>query len=248
MVIKRIVTIAALSILSSLSYAKTVDFNLYGGLSFANLSNNSTLRINEDVTNRYRANSRTRTDPLFGIGIGHTFEKIFQKPWDISLGLSSYYLDLENVTGVEYPFVNAGMFDTLNYKFRVQSASLLVEPRLIYSRCDWQPYFIGGIGVAWNILNDYSERASNAALSAAPGPFFGSNTQAAFAYEVGAGVQHQFFHDQKTGIDYSASLDYRYMNFGKGQLQNFEGMTASNHLGVSTIDTQAVVLSLKVSV
>ncbi|MDR3476422.1 MAG: hypothetical protein P4M14_00140 [Gammaproteobacteria bacterium] len=247
MKITQTVIASLLSVFSFSCYANKVDFNLSGGAAFANLSNNSSVQINDVVNNYYQSHSHHTVAPFYGLGLGHTFENIDHRPLNLSLGVSAYYTDLGSVRGTELPFVNGGNFDTLNYHFNVQSTSLLLEPRLIYTYYAWQPYLLAGVGSAWNRLANYSEAPSDPASSASPAPFYKSHVRSAFAYEVGIGIQHAIFHDEKNKIDYLLSLDYRYMNFGKGRLTNFSGMTSNGHLGVSNINMQALVFSLKTS-
>lgn len=245
--ITRIVIATALSALSVSCYANKVDLSIMGGGTLSNSSNRSTVQINNVVTNYYKPSSNNTIGSLAGIGVGHTFENIFNRPFNFSIGLSAYYADLDKVRGTEYPFANGGNFDTLDYQFNVKSSSVMLEPRFIYSHCAWQPYLLAGVGIAWNRLDNYQEQPSNPALSAAPAPFYKSNTRSSFAYEAGIGVQHSLFHDQKHNVDYLASLDYRYMNFGAGRLVNFPGMTSNDYLGVPNINLQALMLSLKAS-
>lgn len=246
--ITRIVVVTALSLLSFSSYASKVDFNLYGGTAFAKLANNRLVQINDDVENYYQPSAHYKADLMFGAGIGHTFENIFQKSLNLSAGLSAYYIDLSKVKGVESPFINSGSYDQLNYQFGVISSAIMFEPRLIFTKSEWQPYLLLGIGVAWNHLHTYQEEPTNPNSSAAPAEFYGSHSQSAFAYEAGLGIQHAIYHDDKHKINYFAALDYRYMNLGEGRLSNFTAMTSNDHLVVTNIGVQAIVLTLGASV
>jgi len=220
------------------------------GGAFSNLSNDETLRINSFVVNRYATNTNSQIEPLTGLGIGYVFNDIYEidnRPFDLNLNLSAYYLNFDKVKGTEYPFVNAGSFDTLNYQFSADSTFIMIEPRLLYTINCWQPYLLLGIGVSSNRLDSYNEEPTNSAGGAAPVPImFGGHTMNAFAYEAGFGVQRQIFADQTNKLYYFLSLDYRYINLGEGQLANFPAKTSGSHLTVSQLDTQSIMLSLRV--
>ena len=95
----------------------------------------------------------------------------------------------------------------------------------------------------------YSETPTDPASSAAPVPQgFSDNTSTSFAYEVGIGLQRQFFNSNRYNIKYLASLDYRYMNFGTGQLGSFPSQTSGERLQISPLELQAVVFTLKASI
>ena len=226
-----------------------VDVFLSVGAAFSNLSNDPSVQINNVVTNTYDTNTSTTTKPLYGVGVSHTFDEVFNRPVNFALGLAGYYTGFNKIGGIEHPFSNVGSFDTLNYQFKADTYSLMVEPRLIYSKYRWQPFVLGGIGGAWNRLYGYSETPTDPASSAAPVPQgFSDNTSTSFAYEVGIGLQRQFFNSNRYNIKYLASLDYRYMNFGTGQLGSFPSQTSGERLQISPLELQAVVFTLKASI
>ena len=118
----------------------------------------------------------------WGLGIGHSFENVWSTPYRVSLGLAGYSMNVGGVNGTEFPLINDGVFDTVDYGYRVSSAALLLESRLYYTCYDWQPFALIGIGGAWNHFSDYNETPTNPALSAAPAPQqFKSHTESDFA-------------------------------------------------------------------
>jgi hypothetical protein len=241
--------------------AGNIDIILSGGAAFSRLSNNQKVTVDElianrysvsnslppdsiPITNQYDTHQSWQTGPLAGIGIGHTLEQIFNQPLSLSLNLIAYYVDLGQVKGLEYPFY-AGNPDTLNYRFNAESYALMFTPRLILTAYSWQPFIFAGIGVAQNRLFDFSETATNPAANIGTIPTrFGNQNVYAFAYQMGIGIQHQIYHDTKRKIQYIASVDYRYMNFGKGQLNTAPTQTTDHHLKVTDLSAQAAVLSL----
>lgn len=152
-------------------WASKADVYASGGATFSNLTNVTAVQINNNVTNNYHANTSVSTQPLLGLGIGHTFNNIFNRSLDLSLSLAGYYANFSNIQGTEYPFANVGNFDTLSYQFKAYSLSLMIEPRLIYTQYIWQPFLLAGIGSAWNRLYSYNETSSNSSSSAASVPY-----------------------------------------------------------------------------
>lgn len=230
------------------AHADMMGVYLSMGPGFSRLSNNSQVNIDNNITNAYSTNKRNRTMLVSGVGIDHTFEKILQAPFNLSLGLAGYYRNFGKVNGVESPFINGGNFATLNYHFNANSTALLVESRLAYTHYAVQPYFLFGLGISWNQLHSYNEEPSVNNSGAAPAnELYGAKTIPAFAYEVGLGLQRHLFDNQKNTAHFYAALDYRFMAFGKGELAQTSLMTTNNHLEIAHLNTQAVMASLKVS-
>jgi hypothetical protein len=246
--LKRIILLATFLLTPLSSYGNTLDLYVIGGPAFSRLSNNSTVQLNDFLVNDYFTRTKFRTEPLLGFGVGRTFTPLAQ-PLSVTLGLSAYYTNYGTISGSENPFANDGIYDALNYKFRAQSYSLMVESRLIYTGYDWQPFAFVGIGCAWNRLYGYSETpATNPLTAATAQDTFSHNTNSAFAYEAGVGVQRHLYTDIATNIQYFASLDYRYMNFGKGELGTTATQTSNQTLNISNLNTQALVLTLKATI
>lgn len=229
------------------SHAHQLTAFIAGGPNFSTLKNEKLVQINNFVTNSYQSTVKTDWEGFIGGGLEHSFEK---KWWhsNISLGIAGYGFNLGQVQGIEYPFINAGIFDTLNYSFKVKSFALLVESRLAYQQYAWQPFIIVGIGPAWNKAQNYQEAPTNPSLSAAPvSPVFRNNTKQAFAYELGLGIQHQLWEDKINHCRYLASLGYRYFNLGESKLGTFPAQTSPARLQINNLYTQGIVFSLSAS-
>jgi hypothetical protein len=221
--------------------------HIMGGMDFTNLSNNGSVAINEIVVNNYNTQRRTTIEPIFGIGMEHIFTENYYSPVRWGVGISGYYAKLGEIKGTEYPFANDGNYSPLQYHFNISTDAIMIEPRLIYSDTDWQPYILAGIGWAWNNLYDYNEYAS-CTEGAAPVPeMFANRTANTLAYEFGVGIQHQIYYDDVNDIHYFFSGDYRYFNFGKGQLGHFPAETTGNDLQIQNLITQALLFSIQMS-
>jgi len=234
--------------ITSLCQAGKVDLSLTGGAAFSRPSNNTTLQLNQFVTSLYVNDEKNQAGFFAGIGIGHTFEQIYHKPLNLSLNLMLYDVSFGHVTGTEQPFVSGGDFDTLEYKFRVRSYPLMIMPRLIFTSFSWQPFIFGGLGVSWNRAYDYQEKPTDSSLGAAPATVpFNDKTIAAFAYQVGLGIQHQIYQNIKQHITLDVAMDYHYMNLGTGQLGTIPAETTDDHLKVPRLSAQALAISLNAS-
>lgn len=232
----------------ALSYASTIDLYLSGGAAFSNLTTNKNIQINNFVTNTYDTESNNTTSFLGGVGVGHSFENIYQKPFSLSLGVMAYYLNFGKFEGIEYPFSNAGQFDTLRYQFEAESFVTMIESHLAYTKYALEPFILLGIGASWNHLYNYSNTPTDPNGSAVSSPDVNSSTKTSFAYEAGLGVQYMLSKNQKNHAQWLVSLDYRYLNSGKGELGSFPSQTVDDSLSINDLDTQAVVLTLKVTV
>lgn len=250
MIKKGILLASALLFITPLCKANSIEFDISGGVHFPELTNDSTVNINDDLINSYITHAHHHNEPVFGVGASYVFDFLCPAPLSLGLGVKGYYAQFGTVEGIQHPFINvAPDFDTLNYSFKSENYSVMFEPRLIYSASRWQPYILGGVGIAWNRLYGYDESPTDTTLSAAPVPeTFSNHTSSALAYEVGLGVQSVIFNSFNCKTSYILALDYRYMNFGKGQLGSFPAQTSDDRLTVHRLDTQAVMLTFKVSI
>ena len=222
-----------------------LNLSLYGGAAFTRNINEPAVHVTEIEVNQYQAHLRTIWNPIWGAGINYPFDNVFGQPFNISIGLSGYWINPGRVEGIEYPFANIGKFQRLNYQFQTQSKALFAESRFAYNWIDWQPYALVGLGCSWNILNDFTQAPIKSPLDPAPVLLhFNNHTNAAFAYELGLGVQRELYFDVAHGISYIASLDYRYFNLGKGELGLAPEQTTNSRLYINNMSTQGMLVTL----
>jgi opacity protein-like surface antigen len=245
--VKKLLVFAVLTLISFTCYANKLDIYLMGGPSFSKISNNRYVQINQYEINQYNTSSTSHTQPLFGLGIAHSFDN-FTIPFRLSLGVSAYYTSFGTTNGTEYPFANDGIFDSLNYQFDSKSITAMLETHLTYASYSWQPYGILGVGVAWNHLSGYSETPTVPTESAASSLYpFNNHTKTSFAYELGLGVEKEIYKDNDHHIQYFLSLEYRYMNLGKGELGTQSLPHSNDGLQVSNLQKQLILFALKAS-
>jgi opacity protein-like surface antigen len=221
-----------------------VDGYLSAGGTMPRLVNQSNVQVFDDMVNRYITQRQTVTRGTWGGGVALRAAVPQTTQWDISLGLAGYALDFGGIKGTKYPAVNVGDFDPLNYRFKARSAVGLVEGRLIYTAHSWQPYLIAGLGGANNTLDHYHEMTLGTAV---PGQLFTHAHHHAAALEAGGGIKRTLFTDT-SGKSVSIALDYRYFNTGSGHLGAFDEQTTHDRLRIHHLETDALLLTLNLSV
>ncbi|MFT4058836.1 MAG: hypothetical protein QM652_04725 [Legionella sp.] len=224
-----------------------VSFFVSGGPNFSTLKNKRLVEINEFLTNAYQTNTQTNWQGFWAIGANHTFENPWFSFYQLSLGVSGYFFQLGQVKGTEFPFINEGLFDTLNYNFHAKSSSLMVEAKAIYSQYTLKPYALVGIGPSWNRFYAYDETPTDLSLSAAPAARFNNHTQQTFSYELGIGFQYLLWDDKQRHVQYHASAGYQYFNLDKGALSRSLAQTSQDHLKIKDLYTQGIIFTLAVS-
>lgn len=124
----------------------------------------------------------------------------------------------------------------------------MLETRWFHNHSQhWQPYLLLGAGNSWNYLYNYNEVPSDPSLSAVSVLQFSNHTTNAFTYEIGVGIEHSLLTTTRNKINYTAALDWRYLNFGKSQLGSFPKQISQDRLHITSLQTQAVLISLKAS-
>jgi len=219
---------------------------LVGGALASNLTNSTNVTVDAyNTQNSYYSNQNWNA--LFGIGVGVGY-LVYPYPFQnfrITIDPAFYYANFGTMNGIEYPDSNGGSFDTLNYQYTGDSLALFLETHFTYTTYQWQPTFMVGLGVSRNTLSNYSEYATYSGGTASPTDYpFSNDTTTSFAYEIGIGVTHPIFIKSTPRVAYALGLEYRYMNFGSGELGASQ---AGDHLKVNTVDAQAILASLQMS-
>jgi hypothetical protein len=238
----------SLFMLSTQVHADFFSVALLGGPNFTTLRNASYVEINPVVTNLYQSTQQQQTKGIVALSIGHTFEKKWFSSYELSYRVSGYLMNLGQVSGIEYPLINQGVFDTLNYRFQTHSGALLFEPQLTYTAYGWSPFVRVGLGVAQNKLNNYHEWPSDPASSAAAVfPMFSAHTASHFAYDLGLGIQSMLVELPKDKLRLMGAVNYQYFNLGQAQLGSFPAQTSNSRLQINHVDTQALLFQLALS-
>jgi opacity protein-like surface antigen len=238
---------SALLLLPLCSQANHFEIPVMGGVTWSDPSNNRSVEVSSSplLINDYLTDKTTRAGYLTGLGLNYSFDHPTEAPFSYLIGLVGYFVDFGEVAGLKLPLANIGSFDTLNYRYRLKSTSLMLESKMLYTKYRFQPYGFFGLGVGKNRAYDYKEKPTDPTGSAVADPYpFRSKTTTSLAYELGLGVQYQIADYPQNHLHYLLSLDYRYLNYGSPELGSMANETTRDTLEVSSLHAQAIVLSI----
>ncbi len=212
-------------------FANSTNLNLILGAAFSQLSNKRYVSPVTGLINSYAADESVKTRTFYGLGAEYDFDHLSAQPITFGLGLSLYYMNPRNINGIETPGVNILLppQDTLSYKIQTKNITVLLEPKLVYTAFDVQPYVLGGLGYAWNTLTNFSEGRVPGSLAAPSTSPYSNHTQTKFAYEAGLGLQYAL-KEYKNNQAILLHLEYRYLNLGQSRLGSAFAQTTNQHI------------------
>ncbi len=227
------------------------EFFVSGGMLMTRLNNQPSLYIGSGQINNYTTSERTTYNPLGGIGIGYAFyptDSDGNSHAKIVLGLSSYYLSLGKVKGINTLFQGDSGAGTLNYQFNAQSIAVFGTTRFVLTDYSWEPFLLAGVGSAWNELDNYSESIVTNP-SPTPPSMMSAHTDNAFAYQLGIGVQHQIYLNTEDNVSCGLALSYNYFNLGSSKLGPYPPVlqTSTNRLGINDMTAHSLLFSIVTS-
>ncbi len=217
------------------AFADGFSWHLQLGQAWTSLSNSDNVYdATPGLFNQYVTSNSSDSGPLVGAGLAYQWNYYFTA---LNVGLSGYYLS-STVSGVKYPLGASSGLDSSNYSANGSSYALMLEPKWIFTQYAWQPYVLGGIGVALNHFQGYSETPNgNDSTLGYPGNASNIN----FAYEFGAGIQHPLTQNQDAPV---LALDYRYLYWGRAGLSTAPGQITSNTVSFGDLASSMVTLSV----
>lgn len=237
----------------------TVDVYASGGVGFPNASTNGTINNESSfipATTTY-AGHATGTNGVYGASADYTFTKVHQKPVNVSLGVAYVGTTASTVNGTSTTVIaNTVHVAPQPMSYNLSSQAAFFEQRVAYvpkNHPTWQPYLVTGFGPTWNRLSNFngdngqvvptiqnSRRVGAIPTDASQN--YSNETNSSFGYEAGAGIQHPLTEH------IAIAADYRYINFGKGNLGGIPGVPAvNNRISTSSIGENTAFLSLKAS-
>jgi opacity protein-like surface antigen len=98
------------------------------------------------------------------------------------------------------------------------------------------PYVSGSVGVGFNRAHNFNNIP--VIFEALPNPNFASNTETAFSYTVGAGLQKALTPNWQVGAG------YEFADWGKSQLGLAPGQTLGNGLAQDHVYTNALMFNV----
>jgi opacity protein-like surface antigen len=128
-------------------------------------------------------------------------------------------------------------FNNYTYKFRAQHTYVSVKGKLLTDvGYRLKPYLSGSAGAGFNYVYGFSSGPTSSL--AVPVPNFRSNTQTAFTYTVGAGVETAVYNNFRAGVG------YEFADWGQGHLSRGVGQVGSSGPSFNHLFTNGLMFSL----
>jgi opacity protein-like surface antigen len=185
---------------SSLALANTV-ITFSPGLAFGKNGTTQTVQIQttpQSLSNQYVANRDWHTAFAAGLSVGT--DVYTNNRFDLQLGASLGYTSAIKQSGMVNQLASP-TFDTLNYKYNVNSFTAMGDATLFYLKSKtWQPYIDVRLGYANNVTSSYQETPR--ITGAVPMTPFGSKGTNNFAYGLGVGLMMKLSHLFSIGVGY----------------------------------------------
>lgn len=157
---------------------------------------------------QYVPNSSLLSSPVFSLDGGYRLLTAYKFPYAFSVGLRYRYVSLNSLEGDVIEESNSSLFNNYTYKVSFSSNVVTAIGKMDLVRWgNFAPYVVGGVGVARNNAENYSETAKPG-VTPRVSPAFDSRSSTDFAYEAGVGVDYYV----KKAIILSTSYDY--LNLG----------------------------------
>lgn len=129
-------------------------------------------------------------------------------------------------------------FSTAIYNYRIQHTHLAAKGQLLADFGYWvTPWLSGNIGVGFNNASHFSN-IPVVMPETQPTPNFNSNTQTAFSYTLGVGVQKTLNEHWQTGVG------YEFADWGRSALGLASNQTTNARIKLSHLYTNEVMFSL----
>lgn len=128
-------------------------------------------------------------------------------------------------------------FNNYNYYYKVNHAHLDLKGKLLSNLGYWaNPWLSAGLGVGFNRASSFSNAPT--IFEAVPNANFSANTQTAFTYSLGVGLQRAI------NQNWFAGVGYEFSDWGKSRLGRAEGQTQNQGPSLNHLYTNGVLLSL----
>lgn len=187
---------------------------------------------NEDM---YSTNKITQ--PVIGFTLGHRWTR--ENEWlpAVFVGLRYQYLSKIDV-GNKVTQYSDPDFTNYSYNLGVNSNVVLAFAKAdLFQYAMISPYIDGGLGVAFNTMNAYTENALTG-VTPRTSPGFSGMTTSHFAYSAGLGL------DVKLSKQFILSAGYEYLNVGDVTSGKGTDAWSSQTLSLGTYHTNQILLSM----
>lgn len=208
-------------------------FTLSVGPAWYSAGETQTLNINPGVFRTYTADDQSRVlafGELF-YGCNHVLSNMVTGQLGLALAATSDAEIKGDVWDSGLPTLN-----NATYKYNVNHARVALKGKLVAEMGQFvMPYVSASVGVGFNHAHAFTNTPRVFGISE---PNFQSNTDVAFAYTAGAGLEHALTQNWRVGAGYEFS------DWGQSQLDAALGQTLGEGLSLDNLYTHALALSV----
>lgn len=188
-------------------------FTLTAGASISKLGESQSFTPMDLCHYNYQPNGSNTTNMLWGGFIGSEIRRT--SSWGLTAGLGYYQPNSLSTKGVLTQGADAESNGTYSYSHQTKSHQLLAEGKLYWrAKENIQPFFMVGIGAAFNNVSDYQTNISPFVEFT---PAFSNHAQTSFSYAIGPGFDIGFSKTLRAGLAYRFT-DLGAANTGSAQI------------------------------
>ncbi|MFC3908264.1 outer membrane protein [Legionella dresdenensis] len=215
------------------SCSKVITFS--GGPAWYNEGRSQTIQLQEDVTKYYQAQSSTKalaTGEIF-FGVSSPLSETFSG----QLGLAVAHNGSASQRGFIWEDADPN-FSNYRYDYNISNTRITVKGKLLSATpYPWlNPYISAGAGIGFNKADNFS--ITPLIYQEVAAPPFASNTETAFSYTAGAGLQFPL------NPNWQAGIGYEFADWGKSQLNRASNQTMNTGPKLSHFYTHELQISL----
>lgn len=238
-----IVFLATLSINEAMAAVTTLEqprtstlvATLNGGASWYHEGKTQSVNLQPDVINTYDAQTKSEAvvSGAFFLGLQRPLSSSLFGQLGVALAADSPAKLRGDIWQMADP-----NFNNLTYQYHVRHTHVAIKSTLLSERFSKTilPYLSGSLGVGFNQAYNYSSTAK--IFEALPGPAFQSNTETAFTYTVGIGIQ------KIISTRWQAGIGYEFADWGKNSLSKAPGQISGIGLQLAHFYTHQLQLTL----
>ena len=232
------------SFISGASHAAFLSPNAHwfgdisGGPGWERAGNTQTMYLAPNIEKTYQASDNTNTIgivQLFG-GIQENLQA-YNYPLILQLGIDFAYSGTANPKGNIWDDANA-LFNNYSYQYHINHTHIGVKGKLLTETGYWG--LMPWISVSTNVGFNHAYGFTNTPLisAAVVTPNFNDNTQTAFTYTVGVGLQKQVDRNWQVGLGYELA------DWGNSALDKALGQTLNQGLVLNHLYTNSILFNL----
>lgn len=203
------------------------------GPTWSNAGENQTFDLAPSIEKAYIANKSTNT-----LGAGELFIGVQKQvsDWQGQIGLAGAVSGNAKLQGIIWDDANPKSYN-YSYHYKILHSHVALKGKLLKDQGYWLiPWISGSLGVGFNHASGFDNYPLIAA--ARPNCNFKSNTETAFTYTVGAGLQKSLNDHWQLGVG------YEFADWGKSRLDKAPEQTINTGLKLNHLYTNGVLFNL----